>query len=97
MDEIASVSVEAVPFFIEVLALLRLVLVVCLVVALKLIGSVSEFASLSVGAESHLHELTAELGFFFWIFRVEVRTSMPRFLGERARVGSQFMGFVNRR
>ena len=95
MDEIASVSIETEPFLIEVLALFCLVLVVGLVVALKLEGTVGKFTPLSVGAESHFHELTAKLRFFFGILRVQVRTAMARFLGKRSWVGSQFMGLVD--
>ena len=50
MDEVASVTVLTKPFLVEVLALLSLVLVICLLVLLELLRSVSEFTSMLVGA-----------------------------------------------
>ena len=59
MNKIASVTVEAEPLLIEVIALLGLVFVVGLLVLLQFDCPVGEFAPFLVGAVPHLHELTA--------------------------------------
>ena len=59
MNKVASVTVEAEPLLIEVIALFGLVLVVGLLVLLQFDGSMGKFAPFFVGTVTHLHELTA--------------------------------------
>ena len=95
MNEIASVTIKTKPLLIEVLALLRLILHVHLLVLLQLNSAVRELAPVLVRAHSHLHELFAQLGFFFVVFRVEVRTAMAGLCCEWSWGGLEFVGLID--
>jgi hypothetical protein len=95
VDEIAPLSVEAAPPFIEIVAVLGLVLHVDLLVGQKFSGAVGKLAAVLVGTVPEVHELPAELGFLFVLFRVEVGAAVARVFGKGAGGRRQLVGFID--